>query len=151
MSTDYGHDVSVTLRSVALEFPDGTTRVVTDVQHALDQVEVSGRAGLVEALVRRLVTYRGTLIDVVIPSTTADYGTTILEFVNDDIGPRELARASAAVDAELRKDERVIRSTTVATLVGEILMLAITIIDGTGPFKLVFAVSSATVQLLSVP
>ena len=151
MSTDYGHDRSVTLRTVVLEFPDGSMRAVTAVQSSLDQVEVSGRSCLIEALVRRLVTYRGTLIDVVIPSTTADYGTTILDYVNDDSNKRELAMVGAGVDAELRKDERVIRSTTVATLAGDILMIAITITDGEGPFKLVFAVSSAAVQLLSGP
>jgi hypothetical protein len=151
MTTDYGHDRSVTLRTVVLPFPDGTTRAVTAVQSSLDQSEVSGRACLTEALVRRLVTYRGTLIDVLIPSTTADYGTTILDFVNDDMTPRDIAMAGASVDAELRKDERVIRSTTPASLAGEILMLPITVYDAAGPFKLVFAVSQASVQLLSVP
>lgn len=151
MTTDFGHDRSVTLRTVVLPFPDGTTRAVTAVQSSLDQVEVSGRACLAEALVRRLVTFRGTLIDVAIPSTTADYGTDLTQHVNDDMNARELAMVGAGVDAELRKDERVLRSSTAAALVGDILMVPINVVDAQGPFKLVFAVSSAAIQLLSVP
>ena len=151
MSTDYGNDRSVTQRIVVLPFPDGTTRAVKAVQSSLDQVEVTGRACLSEALLRRLVTFRGTLIDSEIPSTTADYGEDLTQSVNDDMTPRAIAMVGAAVDAELRKDERVIRSATVATLVGGILMVAINVVDSAGPFKLVLAISSVSVQVLSVP
>jgi hypothetical protein len=150
MTVNYGTDVSNTLRTVALTFPDGTTRAVTAVQHALAQDETSGRALLIEAIVRRLVTYRGTLIDTNVPSETADYGNDVTQNVNADFSPREIAMAAAAVDAELRKDERVIRSSTVATLVGDVLILAITVTDGIGPFKLTLAVRDV-ISLLSVP
>jgi hypothetical protein len=150
MATDYGHDVSVTQRTVVLPFPDGTSRAVTAVQHALDQSETSGRPLLGEALLRRLVMYRGTLIDVVIPSTTANDGTDVTQFVNADFSPREIAMLGASVDAEMRKDERVVGSSTQASLVGEVLLLPINITDGEGPFRLTLAVSDV-VQLLSVP
>lgn len=149
MAVDYGSDLSCTLRAVALPFPDGTTRVVTAVQPTLDMAEVSGRTCLVEALVRRLTTFRGTLLDVVIPSTTANYGTDVSGWLNDDIDARGLAMLGSAVDAELRKDERVERVATTATLVANVLMLSIEVVDGDGPFTLVLAVTQVTIQILS--
>lgn len=148
-----GHDLSCTLRTVPLVQPDGSTRLVTAVQPTLDMAEVSERTCLIEALIRRITTPRGTLIDVVIPSTTANYGTAIDDFLNDDIDARGLAQIGAAVDAELKKDERVVRSSTAATLVGAgaaaTLILTITVVDGAGPFQLVLAVTAETVQLLA--
>lgn len=149
MATDYGTDLSCAMRSVALEMPDGSTRVVEAVQPSLDMAEVSERVCLAEALVRRLVTYRGQLIDVVIPSTTADYGTDVTQNVNDDLDPRAIARIGSDVDAEMRKDERVVQSATQASLVSNVLMLPINVTDGKGPFPLVLAVSQVTVQILS--
>jgi len=151
MATDYGTDLSCRQRAQTLEMPDGSFRLFNGVDIALDQAEVSGRPCLAEALVRRLVTFRSTLIDVVVPSTTANYGSDVTQNVNDDMDPRDIAMAGASVDAELRKDERVVSSTTVPSFVGDLLMLPASVIDGAGSFKLVLAVSQVTVQILSVP
>jgi hypothetical protein len=156
MATDYGHDLSCTYRTVVLPMPDGSTAAVTAVQPSLDGAEVSGRACLAEALVRRLATSRGTLIDVVAPSTTANYGNDVLGLLNEDVDARTLAMMGASVNAEMRKDERVVDAETRVTLIPGIagpnsLLLDITITDGVGPFKLVLMVSQVTVQLLSGP
>ncbi len=146
-----GYDVSVTYRTVALEYPDGSTRVVTAFQSALDQAEVSGRVCLAEGCARRLVSPRQSLVDVEVPSTTANYGTDLTENLNADLDPRGLAMVSAGVDAELRKDERVVRSVTNAALIGDLLMVPINLFDAAGPFKLVLSIGSVNVAILSAP
>ncbi len=151
MADPYGTDLSVTLRAVALLFPDGSTRVVTTWQSDLRQTEVAGRTLLAESLGRRLDTPRGGLIDVVIPSTTAYYGTDIADIINDDMTVRAVAMTSAAVDAEMLKDARVVASATNSTFAAGVLLVPINITDGAGPFPLVLAVGNVTTQILSSP
>jgi len=161
----FGSDMSCTQCTAVLPYPNGQPGGVltpfTGVQltlgwatdaggNALPAMS-TGRATLAEALIRRLVTPRGTLIDVVFPSTTANYGDDLTSDVNADMTTRDLAMIAAGVDAELRKDERVVRSQTTATMVGNLLMLAISVESGVGPFKLVLAVSDVSVSVLSVP
>ncbi len=146
-----GYDVSNTYRTVVLEYPDGSFRAVEAFQSALDQREVSGRVCLAEGCARRLVSPRQSLVDVEIPSTTANYGSDLTVNVNADLGPRDLAMIGSSVDAELRKDERVIRSVTNAALVGDLLLIPINLYDSAGPFKLVLSIGSVTVQVLSAP
>lgn len=153
MPVDYGADRSCALRTVVLPFPlpggGVEMRAVTAVQPPLDGGEVSGRAGLIEALIRRLTTARGRLIDVVIPSTTADYGTHVVQWINDDLDPTVLASVGPSVQAELEKDERVLSALCTVTQAGDVLILSITVTDGAGPFPLVLSVSQATIQVLS--
>jgi hypothetical protein len=165
MASNLGADMNVTLCTAILAMPNGqpggTLASVKCVQPTLGfgtsdagkalPAFVQGRANLAGGIVRRLTTPRGQLIDVVTPSTTANYGTDQTELVNADLSVLELAMAGAGVDAELRKDERIVRSTTVATSVGGLLIEDVTVFDGAGPFKLVLAVSSVSTQLLTVP
>lgn len=154
MATDYGLDLSCTyVTRQALEMPDGSFRYFTGVDIPIDMAEVVGRACLSEALIRRLDTSKGQLIDVVTPPTpqVANYGTDLTAFVNSDFTPREIAIVGASVDAELMQDERVVQSSTVPTLSGALLLIPITITDGSGPFPLVLSISSVSVQVLSVP
>jgi len=139
---NYGRDLSCFLRPVSLT---GPTYNATVFDLSTDMSEVDGRQGLSEALARRLVTKRGTLID------DPNYGFDVREFVNDDLDARELARIAASVDGEMLKDERVLRSSTTATLVGGALILVVNITDSRGPFRLVFSVSQASVSILQVP
>lgn len=151
--TDAGYDLKCTYLAQSLEMPDGSFRTTTAVDLALDMAEVSGRICLSQALVRRLVTSRGQLVDVVIPPSpqVANYGTDLTQYVNADMSTREIALVGANVDAELIQDERVVESETVASRVGPLLLVPIDITDGTGPFQLVLSISNVTVQLLSSP
>lgn len=141
---DHGSCLSLFLRSVSLPMPDGSTRTTTIFDLAADSAMVSGRQCLAEALARRLVTARGTLI------SNPDYGTDVTAYVNDDIDARTLAKIASEVDGEMLKDERVVHSATTAAFLGGVLVLSVNITDGLGPFKLVLSVSDVTVSILQV-
>jgi hypothetical protein len=149
-----GSDISCTLRTVALPMPDGTTQTLTAVQPALDMHEVSGRTRLGEALVRRLTSNRGSLPDVVSPSTTANYGTNLAAYANGDLTVREQAQLGARCDAECIKDEEVVSSVTTVTPIAPPmgpLIVSISLVDGAGPFPLILSVSNVTTAILSAP
>lgn len=105
---------------------------------------VSGRRCLAEAVARRLITPRGRLID------DPNYGTDLREYLNDDMGPRDLAIMFSAASAECLKDERVVGADVTGTFVNGVVTLNITITDSDGPFTLVLTVSHVTVQILAV-
>ena len=128
MTIDYGTDFSV----------------VSD--FTADFATSSGRRLLAEACARRLVTPLGTL------RRHLQYGYDVTAWVNDDVGPRELAQINAGVVPQLMRDERVLRCTCAASLAKDgTLTLDIQLWDAAGPFKLVLAVSQATVQIVSGP
>lgn len=153
MATDYGYDLKCTYLTQSLEMPDGSFRTIAAVDIPIDMSEVQGRSCLSDACVRRLVTSRGTLIDIVTPATpdVANYGTDLTEYVNADVSVRDIAMVGANVDAEMRKDERVVQSQTAATTVGPLLIVPVNLTDGVGPFPLVLAISNVTVQVLTSP
>ena len=126
MTTNYGYDLSC----------------VSDLTPLM--AEVSGRRLLSEALVRRLQTPRGALID------DPNYGYDLVGEVNDDLGPSDVGRIQANVQAEMLKDERVIAAAATATFLNGTLTVNIAITDGVGPFTLTLSVTSGllTVQLL---
>lgn len=154
-----GFGLSCTFCTVVLPFPDGTTRAVTCIQlplgkgtdprtNAVLPSSTSGRAKLREDVLRRVSTPRGTLPDTKIPTTTAQYGIDILDYVNADMTPADIGRLSAAVDAQVRADERCRSSSTAAALVGDsTLVVPISIVDGAGPFKLTLAIDTLTANL----
>jgi phage baseplate assembly protein W len=144
MTIDYGTDISCTLVTETLPFPDGTVRT-QQVWDAPDGFpEVSGRAGLVEALLRRLVTPRGQLLG------EPDYGTDVRDWINDERSITEGSRLGAAVAAELAKDERVKSASATASFDGTTLTIVITLVDAQGPFKLTLAVDQVDVKVLGV-
>jgi len=106
--------------------------------------EVSGRTVLIQSCIRRLITYRGTLI------YDPNYGTDVRTFLNDDIDTRKLGQFGAAVDAEMRKDQRILRSNTTVSFVGGVLILSIGLVDQAGPFSLTLSISDVSVSLLKV-
>ena len=104
---------------------------------------VSGRRLLAEALARRLITRLGSL------RRHPMYGYDVREELNDDLGPGDLARISAGVNAQFLRDQRVEQSACTATLGSDgTLTIAGTVTDGAGPFPLVLSVGSVTVQLV---
>lgn len=104
---------------------------------------VSARRTLAEAIVRRLTTPRGRLID------DANYGFDLTQFLNDDVSPVDLAELKAAAESECLKDERVIAADVSLQLTGNVLVVTILVQDANGPFPLVAAVSAITATLLS--
>jgi hypothetical protein len=121
----YGHDLSCT----------------TDLDPSM--LEVDGLQCLSQALFRRIITPRGTLID------DPNYGVDLTGYLNDDLGPADLARIGASVDAEFAKDERVFRSSTTITFLLNTLTVASVVYPSSGPsFRLVIGVGSVTAQIL---
>ncbi len=141
---DYGSSLSCYLRPVSLPMPDGSTYTATIFDFASDSAMVTGRQGLAEAIARRLVTTRGTLID------DPDYGFDVRDFVNDDIDARGLALIGAGVEAECLKDERVVHAVAAMSFLAGVLVIAVSLIDTVGPFRLVLSVSDVTVSILQV-
>jgi len=98
--------------------------------------ETDGRTVLAQALVRRITTPRGGLID------DSNYGYDVRAFLNDDLDAHALAQMGAAIDGEFRKDERVLTSQTRVTLSDGGLTVTSLIQDLAGPFTLVASVST---------
>jgi phage baseplate assembly protein W len=107
-------------------------------------LEVSGRTVLAQAVLRRLITPRGRLID------DANYGFDLTQFIDDDLGPADLARIRAGIEAECLKDERVAVVTAKVTLTAGVMVVTVNLTDSAGPFTLVVAVSAITATILSV-
>lgn len=141
---DYGRDLSCITRTQALPFPDGSIRDVTAIDLDVSMTETSGRALLAEAVARRLVTFRGTLVD------DPTYGFDVREYLNSDLSPRELAAIGAGIDNELTKEERLLRSQTVVTFLAGVLLIAVNLVDLAGPFRLTLAVTDVSVTVLQV-
>jgi hypothetical protein len=107
--------------------------------------QVSGRILLAEAMARRLSTPRGGLID------DPNFGYDLTAYLNDDVGPGDLAAMSAGATAEALKDERVLSADVSVTLDPDgKLRVTMALADSDGPFTLVLAVGATTVDLLSV-
>lgn len=106
--------------------------------------EVSGRTCLAQAVARRLLTPRGRLI------YDPNYGYDLEQFLNDDLGPGDLAKIAANIQNEALKDERVLTATAAVVVQNKALIVTLTIDDGDGPFTFVLPVSLVTVQLLQV-
>lgn len=161
-SSVLGYGLFCTYCTVTLPMPDGSTRTITTVQPTFGSTlgpatdpktgkvlpsDASGRQLLGGAIVCRLSTERNTLPDVHIPSTTTQYGIDLLDNADADMTLSDVAQLSASVDAQLRLDERIVTSTTSATLVSDTLLVSIAARDGTGPFKLVMAIDTLTQDL----
>lgn len=110
-----------------------------------DAKMVSGFRVVGEAIARRWITPRGRLIGY------PNYGFDLTEYVNADVTDRDLAGLRAQASAEALKDERV-QSCTVATSLATDGVLTVTaeVVTAQGPFRLVVAVSSVTLDLLSI-
>jgi|SRR5215469_119880 len=106
---------------------------------------ITGFQVLTEALLRRLSTPRGRLLD------DPDYGYDLTDEINDDLTTADIAAIAGRIDAELVKDPRVVSSTTSATFINGILNTTSALVTSVGPFTLYLAVSAVTVTLLDAP
>jgi len=104
---------------------------------------VSGVMCLIEALIRRLETPRGTLIG------DSDYGYYVTGEIDDDVDQADIARIAALIDAEFLKDQRVLATATAASFASGVLITTSKITTAAGPFSLVLTIAE-TVQLARV-
>lgn len=125
MAIDYGTDASGTIDVT----PDGRM--------------ISGKLGVIQALVRRLSTRRGTLY------RHPNYGYALFELLNSSMTPKENSAAQVAIANECTKDERVNAASASVTLSKAGTLTVTIVVDlGEGPFTFVLAVSDVTVTLL---
>lgn len=104
---------------------------------------VTGRDLLSQALVRRITTPRGRLL------SNPNYGYDVTSEINDDLSTQEVSTIASNMDQEFLKDERVVSSSTTATLDADGVMTTITTIqDGQGPFSLTLQISAVNVSIL---
>lgn len=105
---------------------------------------VGGLDCLGQALVHRLSTPRGGLF------YDPNYGTDLRAYIEENISPKTLALVRADVQAECIKDERVLTCTASTSFDGatETLTVQVDVQTAAGPFRLVLAVTSLTVELL---
>ena len=116
---------------------------VTDL--TMPAVMVSGNRVVAEAIVRRLQTPLGGLID------DPNYGYLIANEINDDLSPADVSRIQSGVEEECLKDERVVAADVTVTLTGAgTLVVNILVSTATGPFSLVLGISDVTVAILQV-
>lgn len=103
---------------------------------------VSGRRAILEAVARRWITPRGRL------GYNGDYGFCVPDYINDDVGPRELARIRAGMIEQAMQDERVLSCTIDITIpsdgIGKYVFRA-SLEDANGPFEGTFALDDAGV------
>lgn len=141
-------DGSVSMRAITTVQP--TLGLGTDPRNPMGPPlpdVASGRQLLVGALLCRISTARGSLVDTQIPTTTAQYGIDISDSADADMSPQDAGQLSAGIDSQISADERVKSSLTAGALVGDTLVLPITVTDRAGPFKLTLAISTLTADL----
>lgn len=110
-----------------------------------DMREVTGRRCLAEAIARRYISDRGTLLG------DPNYGYNLLDFMNADVTPVDIGELQSGAEAEALKDERVLRADVVATLEDDgTLTVIVTLTDADGPFTLTLSVSAVTVTILDL-
>ena len=131
MATDYGSDLSCT-QDLVLTMP-----------------EVSGVLGVEQAMIRRLITPRGGLLD------DPAYGTDISALIDDSPTTRQSAIIAQQIDVELQKDERILSSQTTGEFrrdsSGAYKYIASTVATSAdGPFRLVLQISNVSVDVLQI-
>lgn len=104
---------------------------------------VSGWRGLAEALSRRIITPRGTLLD------DPSYGYDVRSRLNDALTPGDLAALPAYIRREFESDERVEGAEVTVAFARNTLTVRALITTAEGPFRLVLAVSSITAEVLA--
>lgn len=102
--------------------------------------QVSGRAALAQALLRRLMTPNGSLFYAKFDPKAAEYGYDLRQHLNDMDPP--VGAITFRVETECLKDQRVEDARAVVRLEGEDLFVDLTITDALGPFELVVGVAA---------
>ena len=127
---DYGTDISTITAAGAIDI-DEYFKVV------------SGSTAVLHAIVKRLVTPQGGLID------DEDYGFDLRALVHGSTSRSELNSAVGEIEAQCLRDERVADVTVTLSVAAGVLTCKVqgTLVDG-GTFRLVLAVSAVSVDVL---
>lgn len=123
---DYGLDIST--------FPDMDPSLTLQ----------GGRTMLIQALLRRLSTRRGTL------AFHPDYGSDLREYLMESVTQDTVQRARSDVIQECEEDERVESADASVTwdAANEVLTIDIAVSDAVGPFDFVLSVNKLAVTLV---
>jgi hypothetical protein len=101
---------------------------------------VSGRRAILEAILRRWITPKGRL------GYNGNYGFCVPDYVNDDVGPRELAAIRTGMSRQALEDERVLSCEIAITVpplgIGKYKFTA-SLEDADGPFTGTFVLDEA--------
>lgn len=108
-------------------------------------LESTGRAVLIEALVRRQTTPRGSVIDA--PNSCFD----VRDWLNDGMTGTQIQALQGLIVNELKKDQRVLQVSALVTFNAATRTLTVveTVLSSDGPFSLTLNVSDVTVELLT--
>lgn len=104
----------------------------------------SGPRNLANAIARRLITQRGTLVG------APDYGFDVRQYILATLTRAQQSSLQGAIARECEKDERVLAASVTATInaAAFTLTLAISLSTADGPFSFVLSVGALTVQIL---
>lgn len=115
--------------------------------HCVDDIDpnfalVSGQKVLAQALARRLITPRGTLLE------DPEYGFDLRAFLNDT---HSAFRVESGIESELLKDERVddVSATTTYDELSGRLTVEARVTSSEGPFDFILGVTDVTVELVT--
>ena len=126
MATDFGVDINC----------------VTDLDPSF--ALVTGQTAVGQAVARRLITVRGTLLD------DPHYGTDLRQYAGEPKSAGALARAKADCEREARQEERVDSVEVETSYQGDDVLLArISLTTAEGPFELTLAVTAVTATILA--
>ena len=106
---------------------------------------VTGRTAVGQALLRRLVTPRGSLLG------EPSYGLDVRGWTNETLDARALRRLESAAATELRRDERVDDVALTATFAGDVLRLdgRVRLVGSTVPLRLTLAINAVTAAVIA--
>jgi hypothetical protein len=105
---------------------------------------VSGQQTTGQAVARRLITERGTLLD------DPNYGTDLRKYLGEPKSASVLARCSSDAEREALQDERVESAAAESTYVGDDLKVSVELTTAEGAFELVLGINAVSATLLTV-
>lgn len=108
-------------------------------------VESTGRDVLIESLIRRQTTPRGSVIDA--PNDCID----VRDWLSDGLDQTRMQQLQSAIVQQLRRDERVEDASVSVTYDQSRRTLTIveTVIDSDGPFELTLTLSDETITIIT--
>lgn len=107
----------------------------------------TGRVALAQSIGRWVTTRRGVLGWI---GDDPDACLDTKDLLGSDADTSSTFRIEAQVQAEVMRDERVRACDVRATITDGLLTLSLRLVDADGPFRMVIAVSSLTIEMLKV-
>lgn len=120
---------------------------VTDLEPTLEEIDQASPRAIVQAVIRRFITPRGTLLD------DPDYGLDVRGYCNRGVTQRDLRALSGALRGEAQKDDRVARADVSVTATNATLSIQVFITPADPAlqdFSFTFSVTSAEVLRVTI-